>query len=62
MVTLAAEFEFDLVAEGVETTEQAQLLADIGVRRAQGFLFAKPQLAKSVTDGLRDAPAGRRAA
>ena len=62
MVTLAAEFEFDLVAEGVETTEQAQLLADIGVRRAQGFLFAKPQPAQTVTDVIRDAASLRRAA
>jgi EAL domain-containing protein (putative c-di-GMP-specific phosphodiesterase class I) len=31
-----------VVAEGVETREEADVLADIGVTWAQGYLFARP--------------------
>ena len=33
---------FDLVAEGIETEEQLDIVLDMGVRTIQGFLFAKP--------------------
>ena len=32
----------DVVAEGVETLEQAEILVGLGCHRAQGFYFAKP--------------------
>jgi EAL domain-containing protein (putative c-di-GMP-specific phosphodiesterase class I) len=46
-----------LVAEGVESGEELQALLDVGVRCAQGFLFARPGAPppfpdwKSVPDG-----------
>ncbi len=44
LVTSLAEFGRDsgmlVVAEGVETTQQAEFLVDVGIERAQGFLFA----------------------
>lgn len=39
---LASSFDFSLVAEGVETIEQKELLLSNNYRIAQGFLFAKP--------------------
>jgi EAL domain-containing protein (putative c-di-GMP-specific phosphodiesterase class I) len=42
IMMLADTFEFDVVAEGVETAEQAQWLANIGCKFAQGYYFAKP--------------------
>jgi PAS domain S-box-containing protein/diguanylate cyclase (GGDEF)-like protein len=42
LVSLAHTLELDVVAEGVETGEQADLLRLIGADSAQGWLFAKP--------------------
>ncbi|GGF58707.1 EAL domain-containing protein [Alteromonas lipolytica] len=39
---LAERFQFNLIAEGVETEHQRQLLIDNGYKYAQGYLFAKP--------------------
>jgi EAL domain-containing protein (putative c-di-GMP-specific phosphodiesterase class I) len=41
VVGLAQSLEIDVIAEGVETTEQQQALQDIGVRRMQGWLYGK---------------------
>ena len=46
-VTLSQSFGCDMVAEGVETQEQARLLYDMGCRAAQGFLFARPMPAEA---------------
>ena len=43
----------DVVAEGIETTEQYQLLRQMGCRYGQGFLFAKPMPADDVSRLLR---------
>ncbi len=40
---LAQGLDVDLVAEGVETEHQAGLLAGIGCRHAQGYLFGRPE-------------------
>lgn len=37
-----------LVAEGVETQEQAQVLRDLGVDRIQGYLYARPMFAEEL--------------
>ncbi len=42
MVNLSRELGLDCVAEGVETLEQFSLLRDLGCRRLQGYLFARP--------------------
>ena len=46
-VTLSQSFGCDMVAEGVETQEQARLLYEMGCRAAQGFLFARPMPAEA---------------
>ncbi|MDW3219821.1 MAG: EAL domain-containing protein [Acidimicrobiales bacterium] len=42
IVSLAGALSLDVVAEGVETADQAELLRELGCTRAQGFYFAKP--------------------
>ena len=42
VVSLCQELGLDTVAEGVETSAQRAELQAMGVRRAQGFLFARP--------------------
>ena len=39
---LAEVLGIDIVAEGVETEDQRERIADIGCRFAQGYLFAEP--------------------
>ena len=44
-VLLRPEFDpagVQLVAEGVETRQEAEVLATLGVQFAQGYLFGKP--------------------
>ncbi len=41
IITLAQNLNLDIVAEGVETPEQHQLLFDMGCTHAQGYLFSK---------------------
>lgn len=43
VVSLGQSLGATVVAEGVETPEQAQILADLGCNEVQGYLFAKPQ-------------------
>ncbi len=42
IVSLADALGLGVVAEGVETQLQAEMLVELGCHRAQGFLFAKP--------------------
>ncbi|GAB1512239.1 putative bifunctional diguanylate cyclase/phosphodiesterase [Actinophytocola sp. KF-1] len=42
LVSLAHTLKLDVIAEGVETGEQAELLRHIGADSAQGWLYAKP--------------------
>jgi len=42
IVTLAAALNMELVAEGVETLEQAQLLRQMQSHELQGFLYSRP--------------------
>lgn len=42
LIDLAQNMRMDIVAEGVETFEQVVLLRDLGIRAAQGYVFAPP--------------------
>lgn len=42
IIELSAKLDLGIVAEGVETQEQSQYLADQGVDFLQGYLFARP--------------------
>jgi len=52
---LGRDLELEVVAEGVETVEQATVLQEMGCRLAQGYLYARPTLRlAAITQYLRD--------
>ena len=53
VVTFAREMGLRTTAEGIETTEQAQLLTDLGCDHGQGYLFARPLRAEAAGELLR---------
>lgn len=42
IVNIAKGFNVSIVAEGIETTEQARILKEMGCNVAQGYLYSKP--------------------
>lgn len=44
IAALAASLDLDVIAEGVETAEQQGQLQALGLRKAQGYLYGKPEL------------------
>jgi diguanylate cyclase (GGDEF)-like protein len=53
VINLADDLGLDVVAEGVETTEQARLLGELGCNYAQGYLWARAMPIDSLTQQLR---------
>jgi diguanylate cyclase (GGDEF)-like protein len=53
IVTLASTLNIEVVAEGVETAEQRQILNALNVRYAQGFLFFRPMEPAAVMELVR---------
>lgn len=49
ITAMAKALGLDLIAEGVETVEQRDSLAELGCIHAQGHLFAQPQPAEAMT-------------
>lgn len=59
IATLAHDLELDVVAEGVETIQQANRLRSLGCKTAQGFLYSRPvpiEIAQEILDAgaIRD--------
>ena len=50
--TLASSLGIHVIAEGIETTEQAEFLMSEGVVYGQGFLFARPMAATAIETQL----------
>jgi EAL domain-containing protein (putative c-di-GMP-specific phosphodiesterase class I) len=64
IMPLAHHLGLDVVAEGVETVEQAAVLKELRCKYAQGFLYSRPVKAEQVitmlaqsVDGVSLAPA-----
>jgi EAL domain-containing protein (putative c-di-GMP-specific phosphodiesterase class I) len=53
IVELARVLGMDVVAEGIETREQYDLLRQLGCRFGQGYLFSRPVPAETVSEMLR---------
>ena len=49
LVPLGREMGMEVVAEGVETVDQARFLMECGCDQAQGFLFSRPLAAEDFT-------------
>ena len=58
VVQLAAALQLELVAEGVETQEQLNMLVDLGVDEFQGFFFSKPVSCHALEAILDGRPGG----
>lgn len=60
-IALLRRLNRKIAAEGVETAEQAQALADVGVDYLQGFHYARPMDAQALADllGPSETTAGR---
>jgi EAL domain-containing protein (putative c-di-GMP-specific phosphodiesterase class I) len=43
LVNMAKDLEFEIIAEGIETQVQADLLANIGVTKVQGYYYGRPK-------------------
>jgi EAL domain-containing protein (putative c-di-GMP-specific phosphodiesterase class I) len=52
IIELARVLGMDVVAEGIETVEQYQILLKLGCRFGQGYLFARPMTAQAVSELL----------
>jgi EAL domain-containing protein (putative c-di-GMP-specific phosphodiesterase class I) len=53
VINMAASFDLEVVAEGVETVEQLAFLRERGCDKVQGYLFSAPQPAAEMTKLLR---------
>ena len=54
IIHLARIVESEIIAEGIETADQARILTGLGVEFGQGFLFGRPMLAKDFGDCLEN--------
>jgi len=53
IIAMAHTLNLDVIAEGVETDEQRQILADCGCTHYQGYLFGKPELIEAFEENLK---------
>lgn len=54
MISMAHCINMDVLAEGIETREQLEILAAMGCRRFQGFYFGRPLPADETTRALAE--------
>ena len=47
VISLGQALGLEVIAEGIETQEQAQILENLGCRRGQGYLYGRPESAST---------------
>jgi predicted signal transduction protein with EAL and GGDEF domain len=52
IIAMAHELKLKVIAEGVETEEQSQLLREMGCDEMQGYLFSRPVAPERITEML----------
>lgn len=62
ILDIARQLGMDVVAEGIETAEQAQMLRAFGCALGQGYFFSRPVSAADATDLMRACARSRPAA
>ncbi|MBU2977166.1 bifunctional diguanylate cyclase/phosphodiesterase [Alteromonas sp. C1M14] len=60
IVSLCRNLDIDVIAEGVETKAQAQLLTKLDCHFAQGYLYGKPTPAKNITTLMQSSFSNKR--
>lgn len=50
VVSMCGQLGIDVIAEGIETADQAHCLADLGIALMQGFGFGRPQFERTTGD------------
>ncbi len=58
IVSMGHALEMRVIAEGVETTEQAEFLRDLGCEDGQGYVCAKPMAAPEFAQWVAARKAG----
>ncbi|MBL8501721.1 MAG: EAL domain-containing protein [Nitrosomonas sp.] len=52
MIEMGQKLGYGIIAEGVETSEQLDILKNLGCEMVQGYLFSKPAAATSISEFL----------
>lgn len=52
ILAMAHEIKSRVIAEGVETAEEAQIIRELGVRYVQGYLFGRPATVPSIDQNI----------
>jgi len=51
VVSMCQQLGIEVIAEGIETRDEARCLADLGIRLMQGYWFGRPQFERAAAEG-----------
>jgi EAL domain-containing protein (putative c-di-GMP-specific phosphodiesterase class I) len=50
VVAMCSQLSIDVIAEGIETADEAHCLSDLGITLMQGYWFARPRLEAAASE------------